>query len=156
MEKEGRIPFEWGKYTTGKYDVVTRNGKQVEITERAFGVIYPIRGFVISENRRSRVSWGENGFYSDSGPEDVHDIFLVPKVEEVVLEAKVGDSQRGLYAAMALQGMLSNSNERSHLFYVNQHGGKYFGNSLTPIESLASKAVECADALIEELNKKGE
>lgn len=66
------------------------------------------------------------------------------------------DSQRGLYAAMALQGMLANPLKETNL-YSSPYGSHIFDDrDVSPVERVAIFSVKYADALIKELNKKGE
>lgn len=72
MEK---IKFDYEKYLTGDYDVVTRGGMEVKIAGHNphANTFAKITGWVDNTPE----SWGENGYYVEA--EHNLDLFLIPK-----------------------------------------------------------------------------
>lgn len=76
---ENKIEFNWEKYQSGAYDVVTRDGRKVEQLHK-FDVSgnYPFFGVC----NDTVYNWYSNGLIWDDGELTETDLFLIPKVKE--------------------------------------------------------------------------
>jgi hypothetical protein len=72
---DNKIPFDWDKFQTGDYDVVTREGKKAVIVSNVEEPDYPINAEI---DDISTLSFTINGRYWRNG-DDEDDLFLIPK-----------------------------------------------------------------------------
>lgn len=80
---ENKIEFNWEKYQSGEYDVVTRDGKKIEQLHKFnMDCSYSICGVINGNNYVAE--WHKNGNYWDDGDENENDLFLIPKEDHIV------------------------------------------------------------------------